>query len=54
MNDILTGIQSVNRTLKGCISLCGLSGFGILFYQFDLRIDTLVLERVAESKRECI
>ena len=48
MNDILTGIQSVNRTLKGCISLCGLSGFGILFYQFDLRIDTLVLERVAE------
>ena len=48
MYDIFTCIQSVNSTLKGCISLCGLSGFGILFYQFDLRIDTLVLERVAE------
>ena len=48
MYDIFTGIQSVNSTLKCCISLCGLSGFGILFYQFDLRIDTLVLERVAE------
>ena len=51
MNDILTGIQSVNRTLKGCISLCGLSGFGILFYQFDLRIDPLILERMVERNR---
>ena len=48
MDDILKGIQSVNSTLKGCISLCGLSGFRILFYQFDLRINTLILERVAE------
>ena len=48
MDDILTGIQSVNSTLKGCISLCGLSGFRILFYQSDLRINTLILERVAE------
>ena len=51
MDDILTGIQSVNRSLKGCISLCGLSGFRILFYQFDLRIYTLILERMAERNR---
>ena len=49
MDDIFTGIQSVNSTLKGCISLCVLSGFRILFYQFDLRIDTLILERMAKG-----
>ena len=51
MYDIFTGIQSVNSTLKCCISLCGLSGFGILFYQFDLRIDPLILERMVERNR---
>ena len=49
MDDILTGIQAINGTLKGCISLCSLSGFRILFYQFDLRIDTLILECMAEG-----
>ena len=49
MDDIFTGIQSINGTLKGCISLCSLSGFRILFYQFDLRIDTLILECMAEG-----